>query len=213
MTPHNSHDIRGMQGGLLMDEMAAAMEGDINTCHVMVYLRNLFQQLLISLKMSQDSCALNANGSLKDTSEIKFYNDPDERCPIATGTRKHVVPSSPSDLDEPGDEPIPQLDNDEANEAQSESGDTTQTVSKCERTADVHTIFTCASDVGLQPVQLKNTIKSQAMTMVETIKNCLAHIDNAMSMMFDSWNDHWQTFVFHHWAIGNNSCLTTEEPG
>ncbi|KAG1731054.1 uncharacterized protein EDB91DRAFT_1085179 [Suillus paluster] len=155
--------------------------------------------------MSQDSCALNAYGSLKDASEIKFYNDPDDDVPLpqvpsaasmtnafsillkagrtpatvtggswhsgcptkpsahvhdadnacssSSGTRKcddEVVPSSPPDLDKPGkpssDEPIPQPDNDKADEAQSKSGDTTQTVSKSECTAGVHTIFTRASD-------------------------------------------------------------------
>ncbi|KAG1887876.1 hypothetical protein F4604DRAFT_1916749 [Suillus subluteus] len=32
--------------------------------------------------MSQDSCALNADGTLKDASEIKFYNDPDDDVPL-----------------------------------------------------------------------------------------------------------------------------------
>ncbi|KAG1879073.1 hypothetical protein F4604DRAFT_1923223 [Suillus subluteus] len=32
--------------------------------------------------MSQDSCTLNADGSLKDASEIKFYNDPDDDVPL-----------------------------------------------------------------------------------------------------------------------------------
>ncbi|KAG1726977.1 uncharacterized protein EDB91DRAFT_1086592 [Suillus paluster] len=189
--------------------------------------------------MSQDSCALNASGSLKDTSEIKFYNNPDDNvplpqvpsaasmtntfsillkaghvpatvaagsrcsghptkppahvrdaynaCSLSSGTRKHacalssaaadplapkkvamqflspldsddeddeVVPSSPPDLDEPGepssDEPIPQPDDDKADEAQSESGDTTQTV-------------------GLQPVQ--NRLAVGWMTLDNTSNN------------------------------------------
>ncbi|KAG1717999.1 hypothetical protein EDB19DRAFT_1991993 [Suillus lakei] len=32
--------------------------------------------------MSQDACALNADGSLKDASDITFFNDPDDDVPL-----------------------------------------------------------------------------------------------------------------------------------
>ncbi|KAG2148708.1 uncharacterized protein EDB93DRAFT_1071178, partial [Suillus bovinus] len=35
-----------------------------------------------SLNMSHDSCALNSDGSLKDASDIVFYNDPDNHAPL-----------------------------------------------------------------------------------------------------------------------------------
>ncbi|KAG2742501.1 hypothetical protein P692DRAFT_20656707, partial [Suillus brevipes Sb2] len=35
--------------------------------------------------------------------------------------------------------------------------------------------------------KLTETIKSRAMTVVENIKERLAHIDSAVSMTFDSW--------------------------
>ncbi|KAG1777250.1 hypothetical protein EV702DRAFT_950015, partial [Suillus placidus] len=35
-----------------------------------------------SLNMSHDSCALNTDGSLKDASDILFYNDPDDHVPL-----------------------------------------------------------------------------------------------------------------------------------
>ncbi|KAG1747499.1 hypothetical protein EDD22DRAFT_759173, partial [Suillus occidentalis] len=35
-----------------------------------------------SLNMSHDSCALNSDGTLKDASDIVFYNDPDNHAPL-----------------------------------------------------------------------------------------------------------------------------------
>jgi hypothetical protein len=35
-----------MERGLLVNETAVAVEGDINTCHVVVYLRNISVELL-----------------------------------------------------------------------------------------------------------------------------------------------------------------------
>ncbi|KAG2084029.1 uncharacterized protein F5147DRAFT_557548, partial [Suillus discolor] len=35
-----------------------------------------------SLKMSQDACTLNADGSLKDAFDIIFYNDSDNNAPL-----------------------------------------------------------------------------------------------------------------------------------
>jgi hypothetical protein len=32
--------------------------------------------------MSQDACALNADGSLKDAADITFFNDPDDDVPL-----------------------------------------------------------------------------------------------------------------------------------
>jgi hypothetical protein len=45
----DSYDVRDMKRGLLVDEMAVAMEGDINTCCVMVYLRNISVELFDKL--------------------------------------------------------------------------------------------------------------------------------------------------------------------
>ncbi|KAG1752300.1 uncharacterized protein EDB91DRAFT_1077735 [Suillus paluster] len=187
--------------------------------------------------MSQDTCVLNADGSLKDASDITFFNDPDDNVPLpqvspstqpststastrnaysvllkaghtpatvaagswrsgrpskpsarirdadnacrlssSSGTRKcalssatdHLAPkkvamqllppldSEDEDEDEdihPGessaDELVPQPDVeelDDTDDAKSENGVATQTLSKNERTADVRTIFTRIPD-------------------------------------------------------------------
>ena len=36
--------------------------------------------------MSTDQCALNLDGSLKDASEIPWFNDPDDEIPVASGS-------------------------------------------------------------------------------------------------------------------------------
>ncbi|KAG1740116.1 uncharacterized protein EDB91DRAFT_1248446 [Suillus paluster] len=46
-----------------------------------------------------DSCALNADGTLKDTSDITFYNDPDDNVPLPP------VPSNDPDNNVPSTEP------------------------------------------------------------------------------------------------------------
>ncbi|KAG1779414.1 hypothetical protein EV702DRAFT_1043844 [Suillus placidus] len=187
--------------------------------------------------MSQDTCALNADGSLKDASDITFFNDPDDDVPLpkvppstqpststastrdaysvllkaghtpatvaagsrrsgrhlkpsarmrdadnacglssSSGTRKRALSSatdhpapkkvamrffSPLDSEDkdkdknvhPGessaDELVPQPDVedlDDTDDAKSENGVATQTLSKNERTADVRTIFTRGPD-------------------------------------------------------------------
>ncbi|KAG2116266.1 hypothetical protein DEU56DRAFT_761543 [Suillus clintonianus] len=185
--------------------------------------------------MSQDACALNADGSLKDAADITFFNDPDDdvplpnvppstqpststastrdaysvllkagrtpatvaagsrrsgrplkpsarmrdadnACGLSSGTRKRALSSatdhpapkkvamrflSPLDSEDedkdedvdPGessaDELVPQPDVedlDDTDDAKSENGVVTQTLSKNERTADVRTIFTRGPD-------------------------------------------------------------------
>lgn len=44
--------------------------------------------------MSHDSCALNSDGSLKDASDIVFFNDPDDHAPLPQVPPKNVPPKN-----------------------------------------------------------------------------------------------------------------------
>ncbi|KAG2741698.1 hypothetical protein P692DRAFT_20668200, partial [Suillus brevipes Sb2] len=45
--------------------------------------------------MSNDACALNADGSLKDAKDIVFYHDPDDPNPIVPTSSAQLSSSNP----------------------------------------------------------------------------------------------------------------------
>ncbi|KAG2030804.1 hypothetical protein BDR03DRAFT_814979, partial [Suillus americanus] len=47
-----------------------------------------------SLNMSHALCALNSDGSLKDASDIVFYNDPNNHAPLPQVPPKNIPPKN-----------------------------------------------------------------------------------------------------------------------